>query len=115
MLDGGDKPNAPAPLLRAGVYWPGAGIADLTAAQAAWTEGVPIVPIIFYRALVQGGGLNPINRLTRSLTRAGLNPLPIFVASLKDPVSKATLDTLFKAAPPDVILCLLYTSDAADE
>ena len=104
MLDGGDKPNAPAPLLRAGVYWPGAGIADLTAAQAAWTEGVPIVPIIFYRALVQGGGLNPINRLTRSLTRAGLNPLPIFVASLKDPVSKATLDTLFKAAPPDVIL-----------
>ncbi len=104
MLDGGDKPSAPAPLLRAGVYWPGAGIADLTAAQSAWTEGAPIVPIIFYRALVQGGGLNPINRLTRSLTRAGLNPLPIFVASLKDPVSKATLDTLFKATPPDIIL-----------
>ena len=104
MLDGTEKPGAAAPLLRAGVYWPGAGIADLTNAQAAWTPDAPVVPIIFYRALVQGGGLNPINRLTRSLSRAGLNPLPIFVASLKDPVSTATLDHLFTIAPPDVIL-----------
>ncbi|MCK0096148.1 cobaltochelatase subunit CobN [Yoonia sp. F2084L] len=104
MLDGGEKPTGPAPLLRAGVYWPGAGIADLKAAQSSWTADQPIVPIIFYRALVQGGGLNPINRLTRSLSRAGLNPLPIFVASLKDPVSTATLHHLFAEAPPDVIL-----------
>ncbi|MEL7179059.1 MAG: cobaltochelatase subunit CobN, partial [Pseudomonadota bacterium] len=104
MLDGGEKPAAPAPLLRAGIYWPGAGIADLAAAQAGWTKDAPIVPIIFYRALVQGGGLNPINRLTRSLSRAGLNPLPIFVASLKDPVSTATLQQIFAEAPPDVIL-----------
>ncbi|WP_342071860.1 cobaltochelatase subunit CobN [Yoonia algicola] len=104
MLDGGDKPNPPRPLLRAGVYWPGAGIADLQAAQSGWIAAAPVVPIIFYRALVQGGGLNPINRLTRSLSRAGLNPLPIFVASLKDPVSTATLDRIFEAAPPDVIL-----------
>ena len=104
MLEGGETPPAPAPLLRAGVYWPGAGIADLATAQSGWTDGAPIVPIIFYRALVQGGGLNPINRLTRSLSRAGLNLLPIFVASLKDPVSTATLDHLFTAAPPDVIL-----------
>jgi cobaltochelatase CobN len=104
MLDGTDPPAAPAPLLRAGVYWPGAGLADLHKAQATWTQGAPVVPIIFYRALVQGGGLNPINKLTRSLSRAGLNPLPIFVASLKDPLSMATLDQLFAAAPPDVIL-----------
>ncbi|KQB96169.1 cobalamin biosynthesis protein CobN [Loktanella sp. 1ANDIMAR09] len=104
MLEGGEKPNPPRPLLRAGVYWPGAGIADLAAAQSGWTDNAPVVPIIFYRALVQGGGLNPINRLTRSLARAGLNPLPIFVASLKDPVSTATLNQIFDAAPPDVIL-----------
>jgi cobaltochelatase CobN len=104
MLDGGAKPSAPSPLLRAGVYWPGAGIADLTVAQAGWTDGAPVVPIIFYRALVQGGGLNPINRMVRSLSRAGLNPLPIFVASLKDPVSTATLAQIFKSAPPAIIL-----------
>nr|WP_309503183.1 cobaltochelatase subunit CobN [uncultured Roseovarius sp.] len=104
MLDGGAPPPAPAPLLRAGVYWPGAGLSDLDAARAAWTDGAPVVPLVFYRALVQGAGLNPINRLVKSLLREGLNPLPVFVASLKDPVSVATLEHLFAEAPPAVIL-----------
>ncbi|MEH6655667.1 cobaltochelatase subunit CobN [Loktanella salsilacus] len=104
IVDGTDRPAGPSPLLRAGVYWPGAGIADLSTAQAAWQPDAPIVPIVFYRALVQGGGLAPINRLVRSLTRAGLNPLPIFVASLKDSLSADTLDQLFSQAPPAAIL-----------
>ena len=91
-------------LLKAGIYWPGAGISDLETARKNWAVEAPVVPIIFYRALVQGAGLNPINRLTRSLLRQGMNPLPIFVASLKDPVSAATLAQLFNAAPPSVIL-----------
>jgi acyl-CoA synthetase (AMP-forming)/AMP-acid ligase II len=33
-----------------------------------------------------------------------LNPLPVFVASLKDPLSRATLAALFAEAPPDMIL-----------
>ena len=104
IVDGTDRPAGPSPLLRAGVYWPGAGIADLSTAQAAWQPDAPIVPIVFYRALVQGGGLAPINRLVRSLTRAGLNPLPIFVASLKDSLSADTLGQLFSQAPPAAIL-----------
>ena len=104
MIGDGDRPSPAKPLLRAGVYWPGAGIADLATAQAGWTTGAPIVPIVFYRALVQGGGLQPINRLVRSLARAGLNPLPVFVASLKDDLSRATIESLFTAAPPAVIL-----------
>ncbi len=104
MLDGGEVPEPARPLLKAGVYWPGAGVSDLATARAAWTDGAPIVPIIFYRALVQGAGLNPINRLVKSLLRKGLNPLPVFVASLKDPLSQATLEHLFTDAPPAVIL-----------
>ena len=104
MLDGGEAPMAASPLLRAGVYWPGAGVADVSAAREAWSDGAPVVPLIFYRALVQGAGLNPINRMVKALLREGLNPLPIFVASLKDPVSVATLERLFEAAPPSVIL-----------
>ncbi|MEM6375372.1 MAG: cobaltochelatase subunit CobN [Pseudomonadota bacterium] len=98
------RPPAAAPLLRAGVYWPGKGVADLETARSNWQHGHPIVPIVFYRALVQGAGLNPINRLTRALSRTGLNPLPLFVASLKDPVSAATLEQVFTKAPPAVIL-----------
>ena len=104
MLDNSEKPSAASPLLRAGVYWPGAGISNLDAAQSAWTKDAPVVPIIFYRALVQGAGLHPINRLTKALMKAGLNPLPLFVASLKDPVSVATLEQVFTTALPSVIL-----------
>ena len=104
MLTNTARPEAAKPLLRAGVYWPGAGISGLQTAQEQWTKDAPIVPIVFYRALVQGAGLNPINRLVKSLLRKGLNPLPVFVASLKDPVSVATLENLFLKAPPAVIL-----------
>ncbi|WP_425053241.1 cobaltochelatase subunit CobN [Psychromarinibacter sp. S121] len=104
MLDGSDAPPPAKPLLRAGLYWPGAGLTDLATLSDAWRPDAPVVPMIFYRALVQGAGLNPINRMTRSLLRAGLNPMPVFVASLKDPVSVATLEHLFTEAPPDVIL-----------
>ena len=104
IANGGEKPAPAKPLLRAGIFWPGAGIADLETTYQNWTPNAPIIPIIFYRALVQGAGLHPINRLTKSLLRAGLNPLPIFVASLKDPVSVATVESLFTSAPPSVIL-----------
>ncbi|MEO0485348.1 MAG: cobaltochelatase subunit CobN [Pseudomonadota bacterium] len=104
MLDGTPRPPAAEPLLKAGTYWPGHGQCDLATIRATWTNDAPVVPIIFYRALVQGAGLNPINRLTKSLARRGLNPLPIFAASLKDPVSAATLAYLFAEAPPAVIL-----------
>ena len=104
MLDNSEKPSGAAPLLRAGVYWPGSGISNLDAARSAWTKDAPVVPIIFYRALVQGAGLHPINRLTKELMKEGLNPLPLFVASLKDPVSVATLEQVLTTAPPSVIL-----------
>lgn len=97
-------PPAAAPLLRAGVYWPGDGPSDLETVKASWIPDAPVVPLVFYRALVQGAGLHPINRMVKALARQGLNPLPVFVASLKDPVSAATLAHLFEAAPPDVIL-----------
>ncbi len=100
-----DRPEAARPLLRAGLYWPGTGIADLETVRAGWRDQeAPVAPVIFYRALVQGAGLHPINRLVRALMVEGLNPLPIFVASLKDPVSAATLTTLFAETLPAVIL-----------
>ena len=115
MLDGTEAPPPAKPLLRAGLYWPGAGLTDIATLREAWTPGAPVVPLVFYRALVQGAGLNPINRMTRALLRAGLNPMPVFVASLKDPVSVATLDHLFTEAPPDVILnCTAFATGTPD-
>ena len=116
MLDGSTSPAAAKPLLRGGPYWPGAGITDIDTIRQNWSRNRPVVPIIFYRALLQGAGLNPINRLTRALLRQHLNPLPVFVASLKDPVSVATLLNLFAQAPPELILnCTSFAVGSPDQ
>ncbi|MEM0922692.1 MAG: cobaltochelatase subunit CobN [Pseudomonadota bacterium] len=107
MLAGSEgAPPPPArPLLRAGIYWPGAGVADLAALRAEWPDpAAPIVAIVFYRALVQGAGLDPIAGLVRACLAEGLAPLPIFVASLKDAVSAATLAQVFAESPPEIVI-----------
>jgi cobaltochelatase CobN len=104
MLDDTDRPAPARPLLKSGLYWPGATDPDLDTLRGMWTPGAPVVPIVFYRALLQSADLGPVNRLTRQLLRAGLNPMPVYVASLKDPVSAATLDHLFTETGPEVIL-----------
>lgn len=104
LLGSGDIPPVARPLLRAGYYWPGESTVDIATITSSWTPDAPVVAIVFYRALLQGAGLHPINRLVRSLMREGVNPLPIFVASLKDPVSAATLARIFEKNAPNVVL-----------
>ncbi len=105
MLGDGTAPMAAKTLLRAGVYVPAVAEGSVAALRTSlWVEGQPTVAVVFYRALVQGAGLHPINRLIKTLSRKGLNPLPIFVASLKDPLSVATLQGIFAEAPPAVVL-----------
>lgn len=104
MLDGGEAPAPARPLLRAGLYWPGLAAPSVSDLTPFWQAGAPVVPVIFYRALLEGAGLGPIDALVDALRERGLNPLPVFVASLKDPVSVATLEALFAEAPPAVIL-----------
>ncbi|MCK5445508.1 MAG: cobaltochelatase subunit CobN, partial [Rhodospirillaceae bacterium] len=84
----------PRPLLSAGLYWPGLDAPDLDAVREHWREGLAVVPITFYRALLLSGDLAPIDDLIAALIDAGLNPMPVYVASLKDPVSSATLSEL---------------------
>lgn len=88
----------PRAVLPAGAYWPGAGAEGIGAMRARWREGLPVVPLVFYRALYLSGNLTAIDDLVFALQDAGLNPLPLFVASLKDPVSQATLTALLDEA-----------------
>ena len=92
----------PAQLLRAGIYWPGLArpsLGDLPRGQAR-----PVAAITFYRALVQAGDLKAVDALIEALTAHGIDALPVYAASLKDPVCDATIRELFARAKPDVIL-----------
>ncbi len=94
----------PRPLLRAGLYWPGADEPDLASVRGHWVAGHPVAAVVVYRALVQAGNVAVIDALIAGLADAGVNALPVHVASLKDPVAAATLSGLLAECRPDVIL-----------
>lgn len=64
----------------------------------------PTIAICFYRALVQSGETAPVEALIEALMAEGLNPLPVFVSSLKDAVSVETLRSIFQQTKPDIVL-----------
>ncbi|MDG1530899.1 MAG: cobaltochelatase subunit CobN [Paracoccaceae bacterium] len=104
ILDGSEKPPLAQPLLRAGYYWPGEGSANAEILHKNWVADAPVIAVVFYRALLQGAGLHPVNQMIKALLRRGINPLPVFAASLKDPVSKATLAAIFEEHDPKLVL-----------
>ncbi|MBI3499603.1 MAG: cobaltochelatase subunit CobN [Proteobacteria bacterium] len=104
-LIGGELPwREPIPLMRAGLYWPGLAAPDLAVLRGQWQDQAPVAALVFYRALVQAGNLAAIDALLDRLAAAGLNPLPIFVASLKDRQSATMLRHLIQQVPPAIVL-----------
>jgi cobaltochelatase CobN len=103
----------PAPLLRAGLYWPGRAMPTIRDIAAEWRGDGGLVPLVFYRALVQSGNSAPVDALIAALAARRLRPLPVFVHSLKEPEAQALLADLFSAYKPDVILNATGFSAAA--
>jgi len=105
LIGQGEEPPRPAPLLQAGLWWPGYERPDLDMIlheNGGKNKGV--VPLIFYRALYETGQTAPVLALTRALQQQGLTPVPIFITSLKDGVSCAILEQIFNQCPPDLVL-----------
>ncbi len=104
LLDDSQQWQEPRPLLKAGLYWPGIDNPDIENLKSDWVSGAPVASIVFYRALFQANNLSPIDDLIEALSKRGINPLPVFVSSLKDPVSSEIIGDLFKDTEPSVIL-----------
>jgi cobaltochelatase CobN len=94
----------PAPLLRAGLYWPDRPLPSLADIAGEWQGDGGGVPIVFYRALVQSGNTAPVDALVAALVARRLKPLPIYVQSLKEGEAAALIAECFAAHPPTVIL-----------
>ncbi len=77
----------PAPLPRAGLYHPEVGACGFEEIVSRWIEGAPAAAIVFYRAHVQAANVAPVDALVHALRARGVNALPLYVSSLKDPVS----------------------------
>ena len=103
--EGGDW-QEPAPLLNAGLYWPGLDRPSMNDIRAQWMEDAPVALVTFYRSLVQSGTTQPVDVLVDALRGQGLNPLPVFVQSLKDPFCETLLEERMDEVKPSVALNL---------
>ena len=96
--------RAPRPVPHAGLYWPGEGVLALEDVMQRWRADAPRAAVVFYRALLQGGSLAPVDALVAALQDAGLDPLPIFVTSLRDKPAAELIGALMRAAEPRIVL-----------
>jgi cobaltochelatase CobN len=111
LVFGGEKPEPAMPLEKAGIWWPGKGVIDLETWRAlSRTVAIPVglepptAAISFYRAYVQSGETRPVEMLIEALAAEGVRTLPIFVSSLKEPVSIETVRAAFADIRPEVVL-----------
>jgi cobaltochelatase CobN len=95
----------PVPVPRMAGYLPPEGAVDLNRLAASLVPGTPVVPIVFYRALLLAADTAPIDALCAALTARGLAPAPLFVTRLKDPDAAAFMSDALARLAPAVIVC----------
>jgi cobaltochelatase CobN len=101
----------PAPFARFGLWFPGKGVTDLDSLRAALCipAGAPKpahMPILFYRAALEGAGTATLEALVAELTIKGLAPVPILVSSLKEGPCIRFVQQVLQAVKPAAILNL---------
>ncbi|MBD8595376.1 cobaltochelatase subunit CobN [Pseudomonas sp. CFBP 8758] len=96
--------EAPQTLPRTVIYHPTQPTADLAYWQTQWQAQWPVVPLLFYRSHLQAANTGFVDTFCARLQAAGLNPLPIAVASLKEAACLAQVQDWMDEAGAAIIL-----------
>src|SRR6202163_808126 len=94
----------PQPVPRLAGYLPGEGAVDIERLIASLKAGHPVVPIVFYRALLLADDTAPVDALCAALAARGLAPAALFVTSLKDREAGAFLRQALERLKPSLIV-----------
>ncbi len=86
---------------RFGLWHPRLGITD-----ALPPSPHPNVPILFYRAALEGAGTATVEALVAELEARNLNPVPLVISTLKEGACLRFVQRAFAEHPPEVILNL---------
>jgi cobaltochelatase CobN len=96
----------PQPVPRLAGYLANEGAVNLDRLIASLQAGHPVVPIVFYRALLLADDTAPIDALCAALATRGLAPAALFVTSLKDREAGAFLRQALERLKPALIVTM---------
>ena len=96
--------DEPHTLPRTAIYHPAHSSPALQDWQGDWQPGQPVAALLFYRSHLQAANTAFVDVFCQRLQAAGLNPLPIAVASLKEPGCLAVVQDLLDEVGAGVIL-----------
>ncbi|HKS12235.1 MAG TPA: cobaltochelatase subunit CobN, partial [Pseudomonas sp.] len=94
----------PQQLPRTAVYHPDKASACLADWFGQWHPDQPVAPVLFYRSHLQAANTAFIDAFCERLAGAGLNPLPIAVASLKEAACLAQVEAWMDESGAEVII-----------
>ncbi|TPL95491.1 cobaltochelatase subunit CobN [Mesorhizobium sp. B2-3-12] len=102
---------SPVSVPKAGYYQSGLGVVEKPDLSMV---GAPVVPILFYRSMLLAADVAPIDALFEALEQRGMLPMPIFVSSLKDPVSLAFVENALASLKPAAIITATAFASGAE-
>src|SRR5690606_14062490 len=94
--------SAPQPFARFGLWHPAVGMTDEAGLRELHPAipNAPHIPILFYRAALEGAGTATIAALIAALEARGLAPVPLLVSSLKEAACVRFVQNALSAFPP---------------
>ncbi|MHA6691753.1 cobaltochelatase subunit CobN [Devosia sp. A449] len=100
--------SAPQPFARFGLWHPSVGMTDEAGLRAlhANVPDAPHIPILFYRAALEGAGTATIAAIIAALEARGLAPVPLLVSSLKEAACVRFVQNALSAFPPSAVFNL---------
>ena len=85
---------------------------SILAAQPTRRQAL-VVPILFYRSMLLAADVAPIDALATALAASGIDAVPIFVSSLKDPAVTAFVENAAATlAPAAIVTATAFASGA---
>ncbi|WP_313301697.1 cobaltochelatase subunit CobN [Pseudomonas sp.] len=96
--------DEPKPLPRTSVYHPQKPAAQLEDWYGQWNPQHPVAPLLFYRSHLQAANTAFIDVFCQRLQAAGLNPLPIAVASLKESACLEQVEAWLDEVEAEVVI-----------
>ncbi|WP_323015469.1 cobaltochelatase subunit CobN, partial [Devosia sp.] len=102
----GEGAFTPKPFARFGLWHPRTGMTDEAGLKGLHSAAAPAIPILFYRAALEGAGTATIEALIARLEAQGLAPVPLLVSSLKEGACVRFVQNALAAFPPAAIFNL---------